>query len=220
MKQRINERIIKLDDADAKAKLIKQNSEWAAQHPVAALPDSDPVVQAVLADGISNFLGSGSFSRVYVIDDQRVLKLSRDLASLKVMAALCSRSSCFPRIDLILESQASDDDSVYHAAVVERLEEGYPEWIRAVVDGYRQPFRADSGRFAHARLLDVSLRIAAGDIVVPLGAIEPLSAAMRILAEECLTNRLIADLRYEGNFMMRVNGDVVIADPAHPEELI
>lgn len=219
MHEPTNERLIK-PDAESKAIITKENSEWAAKNQLVALPNSDPLVQAVLSDGVSNFLDNGGFSRVYAIDDHRVLKVSRDLPSLQVMAALCSRSTRFPCVDSIFENQARDDEEVYHAAVVERLEEGYPVWVRSVVDGYRQPFRANSSRFAHARLLQVSLEIASGDIVVPLRDVEPLSAAMRILAEECLARRLIADLRYEGNFMMRANGEVVIADPAHPEGLI
>jgi hypothetical protein len=53
--------------------------------------------------------------------------------------------------------------------------------------------------------------------VVPSKDVEPLSNAMQALADICWSEKCMADLRYEGNFMMRKNGEVVISDPAHPE---
>ena len=204
-------------NAHGQAEMARLNREWAAQNRLSILPKCDPFVRSILDDGVGNFLGHGAFSLVYAIDNERVLKLTRDLTTLKIMQKLSTRSHYFPRVDLLLEQQASDaEDTVYHAAVVERLQEGCPEWVVSVVDGYRGSFRADSPGLVHARLLDVSYRIASGDIVVPSEDVDQFSAAMRILAEECFAWRCLADLRTELNFMMRVNGQVVVADPAHP----
>lgn len=191
--------------------------EHAADHRLVALPDSDALTQAVLADGIYNYLGSGSFSYVYVIDENRVLKLSRDWTTLKVMDALQARSPRFPRVERLMQNQAEFDGTVYHAAVVERLEDAFPVWVRSVVDGYRQPSRVSSAASARMRLNAVSLEVANGDIVVPDKDVAEISEAMRLLAEICWAEKCIADLRYEGNFMMLKNGEVVISDPAHPE---
>lgn len=62
--------------------------------------------------------------------------------------------------------------------------------------------------------------IKAGDIVVPQEDVEPFAEAMRILGEECLAWRCLADLGVEDNVMMRADGQAVIADPAHPYDLI
>jgi hypothetical protein len=208
-------RIIDID-AQGQADWARQLRELASQYRLTATPNCDQLVYATLRDGVNNFLGSGSFSRVYAIDDDRVLKCSYDLTSLQIMQKLCSRSNYFPRVDLLLEHQACDGDVVFHAAVVERLQEGYPRWVRSIVDGYRAPFPADSPNSSHLRLLGVGWRIESGNIVVPPSDVAPLSEAMRILAEECLSWRCVADLRTEVNFMMRADGQVVIADPAHP----
>lgn len=200
-----------------------QQREQAARLRLTATPNCDQLVYATLCDGIDNFLGSGAFSRVYAIDDDRVLKCSYDLTSLQIMQRLGSRSNYFPRVDLLLEHQACDDeDIVFHAAVVERLQEGYPLWISSIVDAYRQHFPAEteSPNSSYLRLLGVGWRIKNGDIVVPPSDIAPLSDAMRILAEECLPLCCVADLRAEVNFMMRADGQIVIADPAHPYHLI
>lgn len=191
--------------------------EYAAERRLIALPDSDALTQAVLADGIENHLGGGAFSRVYAIDENWVLKLSRDWKTLTVMEALQSRSSRFPRVDRLMENQAVFDDTVYHAAIVERLEDAFPVWVRSVVDAYRQPYRASSAASAHMRLSKVSFQIATGDIILPNKDVVPLAEATRLLADICWSEKCIADLRYEGNFMMRKNGEVVISDPAHPE---
>jgi hypothetical protein len=191
--------------------------EYAANHRLVALPSSDALTQAVLADGIHNYLGSGSFSYVYAIDENRVLKLSRDWTTLKVMDALQAGSSRFPRVERLMQNQAEFGDAIYHAAVVERLEDAFPVWVHSIVDGYRQPFKVSSAASARMRLNAVSLEIANGSIVVPNKDVAPLSEAMRLLAEICWAEKCIADLRYEGNFMMRKNGEVVISDPAHPE---
>ncbi len=193
---------------------------YASKHRLTALPDSDPVTQVVLADGIQNSLGGGAFSRVYVIDDQWVLKLSRDWTTLEVMDTLQRHSTCFPRVQRRMKNQALLDDTVYHGAVVERLEDKFPGWVRSIVDGYRLPFRVDSAALAQARLNILSFRIANGDIVVPAKYVQSYSHAMLLLSDICSREKCIADLRYEGNFMMRSNGDVVISDPAHPESEI
>jgi hypothetical protein len=99
--------------------------DWVTEHRLVALPGSDALTQAILADGVHNQLGHGSFSRVYAIDENWVLKLSRDWTTLKVMEALQSRSSRFPRIQRLMENQAEYDGCVYHAAIVERLEDGF-----------------------------------------------------------------------------------------------
>jgi hypothetical protein len=67
------------------------------------------------------------------------------------------------------------------------------------------------------RLRHVSFQISNGDIVVPPKDAKPLSEAIGVLADVCWPEKCMADLRYEGNFMMRKNGEVVISDPAHPE---
>ncbi len=219
----LNDEIIgRIPDSDAqwKVEFTQLLRESASKYRLTATPNCDPLVHATLCDGINNFLGSGAFSRVYAIDNDRVLKCSYDLISLQIMQRLSARSNYFPRVDLLLEHQAYDADRVFHVAVVERLQEGYPRWIRSIVDGYRRPFRAESPRFTYGRLLQISLSIANGDIVVPPSDVVPLSDAMRILAEECLTWDCLADLRTEVNFMMRPNLQVVIADPAHPFRLM
>lgn len=210
------ERVIK-SSPEVEERWKQVELEWAAEHRLVALAGSDALTQAILADGVNNQLGHGAFSRVYKIDENWVLKLSRDWTTLKVMEALQSRSSRFPRIERLMENQAVFDKCVYHAAIVERLEDGFPVWVRSVVDGYRQPFRANSASSASMRLRHLSFQIANGDIVVPSKDVEPLSNAMQALADICWSEKCMADLRYEGNFMMRKNGEVVISDPAHPE---
>lgn len=190
---------------------------YATDHRLLALSSSDPLTKVVLADGIQNSLGTGAFSRVYAIDDRWVLKLSRDWTTLQVMKSLQEYSTCFPKVQRVIRDQAVFDNVVYHAAVVERLEDTFPVWVRSVVDGYRRPFRVDSAALAHARLNIVSYKIASGDIVVPARYVEDYSKATQLLADICLHEKCIADLRYEGNFMMRKNGEVVISDPAHPQ---
>jgi hypothetical protein len=215
-KDRASERILNRN-IQGQAEMDRINKEWVVENRLTTLPLCNPLVRAILDDGVDNFLGHGSFSRVYAIDVERVLKFTRDLTSLKIMQKLCARSNYFPRVDALLEQQACDSEgTVYHAAIVERLEEGCPEWIRSVVDGYRLPDRADSPGLVHARLLKISYSIASGDIVAPPADVAPFSAAMRILAEECLAWRCLADLRTDLNFMMRADGQVVVADPAHP----
>lgn len=189
----------------------------AARYPLMAVESSNSIVRSTLAVGESQFLNKGAFSRVYVLDDQRVLKFCSDLKSLQIMERLGTRSRFFPRVDRVLEAQAVDDENhIFHAAIVERLQEGYPVWMRSVIDGYRQPFRADSPIFASVRLLQMSSRILAGDIVVPLADVEDLAEAMKLLSTECLKELCLADIRTEVNIMMRPNGQVVIADPTHP----
>lgn len=210
------ERVIKSSpEVDERWKQVER--EWAAAHRLVALAGSDALTQAILADGVNNQLGHGAFSRVYEIDENWVLKLSRDWTTLKVMEELQSRSSRFPRIERLMENQAKYQNCVYHAAIVERLEEGFPVWVRTVVDGYRQPFRANSAHSASIRLRHVRFQISNGDIVVPPRDVQPLSEAIGALADVCWSEKCMADLRYEGNFMMRKNGEVVISDPAHPE---
>lgn len=219
-KTQASERILNRN-VEGQPEMARLNREWAAQNRLSAMSNCDSLVRGILDDGIANFLGHGAFSRVYAVDDERVLKFTRDLTSLKIMQKLCVRSSYFPRVDLLLEAQVRDEeDTVYHAAVVERLQEGCPEWIVSVVDGYRGRDRADSPGQVRARLLEVSCSIANGDIVVPPADVAPFSAAMRILAEECFAWRCLADLRTDLNFMMRASGQVVVADPAHPYGLM
>lgn len=202
--------------ADFLPDLEESRKELAAEYKLTALPASAPLIRATLADGEARFLNKGSFSRVYVVDNERVLKFCCDLPSLQIMERLGVQSRFFPRVDAILEDQACDGEQIYHAAIVERLQEGYPVWMRSVIDGYRQPFRADSPNFANGRLLQVSFSILAGDIVVPPGDVQELAAAMRLLAGECLKGACLADLRTEVNIMLRPCGQAVIADPTHP----
>ena len=190
--------------------------ESAAQKTLTALSTSDPMIQAILATGKDNFINSGGYSRVYVLDSLRVIKFCWDLPSLKIMERLGTQSRYFPRVDLVLEAQARDGNVIYHAAIVERLHEGYPVWMRSLIDGYRHPFRADTPFFANGRLLQMSSMILAGNIVVPPAEVQDLAAAMRLLAKECLENGCLADLRTEFNIMIRPGGQAVIADPTHP----
>lgn len=191
--------------------------ENAAKHRLVPLPDSYDLIKIVLADGIYNSLGGGAFSRVYALDKDWVLKLCRDWTTLEIMETLQSQSSCFPRVKCLMRHQAVLNDVVYHGAVIERLEDTFPLWVRSVVDAYRQPFRASSASLAQMRLNILSFRIGNGEIKIPQRFVKPFTHAVRLLADVCSTTRSIADLRYEGNFMMRKNGDVVISDPAHPE---
>lgn len=192
------ERVIK-SSPESHGRWKQVELEWAADRRLVALPGSDALTQEILADGVYNQLGHGSFSRVYAIDENWVLKLSRDWTTLKVMEALQARSSRFPRIQRLMENQAEYDGCVYHAAIVERLEDGFPIWVRSVVDGYRQPFRANSASSASMRLRHVSFLVSNGDIVVPPTDMEPLSSALQALAAVCWLEKCIADLRYEGN---------------------
>lgn len=209
------ERII-APPADFLPSLEKSRQQLAARYRLTALPASDPMIQATLAAGEANFINKGAFSRVYALDDHRVLKFCIDLQSLQIMERLGAQSRFFPRVDLVFAEQARDGDQMYHAAIVERLQEGYPVWMRSLIDGYRQPFRADTPFFANTRLLHVSSRILAGEIVVPPAEAQDLAAAMRLLAAECLKGACLADLRTEVNIMIRPGGHAVIADPTHP----
>lgn len=123
-------------DPDQVAKWLKVCREEAARDPLIPLPDCHVLVGRALNHGVANFLGSGAFSHIYAIDEHRVLKFSRDLTSLKIMERLCSRSDYFARIEQVFEGQARDQEGcIFHAAIVERLQIGYPKWIRSVVTG-------------------------------------------------------------------------------------
>lgn len=113
----------------------------------------------------------------------------------------------------------ASENYTFHAAIVEHLHEGYPVWMRSVINGYRQPFRANAPNFASTRLLQVSARILDEDIVVPPADAQDLTKAMPLLSAECLKERCLADIRMAVNIMMRPNGQSVIADhptPIHP----
>jgi hypothetical protein len=195
----------------------QQELEQAATHRLVPLSCSDPLVHRVLADGVTNYLGSGAFSRVYAIDETRALKFSRDLQTLEVMKSLQARCSRVVKVEIVMPNQATFGDIVYHAAIVERLEDTFPAWVRSVVSGYRDSYgKANSPGACQMQLNKLAFWIANGDIVIPKNDVAALSEAMRLLAETCWTERCVADLRYEGNFMMRKNGEVVISDPAHP----
>jgi hypothetical protein len=202
--------------ADSLPYLEQARQRQAAIYKLTAVPASAPLIQATLVDGEARFLNNGEFSRVYVIDDTRVLKFCHDLQSLQILERLGAQSRFFPRVDVVLEDQARDGEQIYHAAVIERLQEGYPVWMRSIIDGYRRPFRADSPIFASGRLLQVRSSILAGGIVVPPEDMLELAAAMRLLAAECLNGGCLDDLRTEVNIMLRPCGQAVIADPTNP----
>ncbi len=165
-----------------------------------------------------DFLGSGTFSHVYGIDDCQVLKLSWDLESLHVLKRLADQSDYFPKVFEIAENQAKNDNDsmLFHSAVVERLANGRPEWVDGLVNEYRNPWRVEGSGEAFIRLTKISYKVKCGDLDVAPGHADGLAAALAILAKECLESGLIADLRTNLNFMTRQNGTVVIADPAHP----
>ena len=204
--------------ADSLADWEEVRQHLASLHRLEAVAGCDAMVRSTLAQWPQSFLNLGSFSRVYVLDQHRVLKFCRDLASLQIMERLGAQSRFFPKVELVLADQATQGEQVYHVAVVERLQEGYPRWIASLIDGYRQPYRADIPLFASCRLLELSARILAGGIVVPPDDVVELARAMRLLAVECENEGCLADLRTEQNVMLRSGREAVIADPTHPLE--
>lgn len=208
--------IAAVPDSLAEREQIRQ--QLAALHRLVPAAGSDLMVGAALAQGQQWFLNIGTFSRGYVLDDRHVLKFCRDLTSLKIMARLGAQSRLFPRVDLVLADQAREGPLVYHVAVVERLQEGYPRWISSVVDAYRRPYRADTPLFANCRLLEVRRLVLNGTIAVPSADQVAPVKALRLLARECAKENCLADLRTEQNVMLRNGTEAVIADPTHPIE--
>lgn len=97
-------------NVEAQPETDRLNREWAGENFLSGLASCDPLVQNILDNQIDRFLGSGAFAREYAIDTERVLKLTQDLTSLKIMQKLCDRSSYFPRVHLLLEEQVLDEE--------------------------------------------------------------------------------------------------------------
>jgi hypothetical protein len=212
----MTEIIAAVSDGDIEWEDARQH--LAALHRLAPAAGCHAMVGAALAQWQQRFLNMGAFSRVYVLDDQHVLKFCRDLTSLQIMARLGAQSTLFPRVDLVLTDQATEGQQVYHMAVVERLQQGHPRWISSVVDAYRRPYRADTPLFASCRLLEVRRLVLNGTIAVPSAVQVALAKALRLLARECANENCLADLRTEQNVMLRKGTEAVFADPTHPVE--
>lgn len=191
----------------------------ADAHHLDPITGSHAMVRMILAQRQQRFLNMGAFSRVYALNERRVLKFCRDLPSLRIMARLGKQSRLFPWVDRVLVAQAVEGPTLYHAAVVERLQEGYPKWIASVIDVYRGRYRVDTPLFARRRLLEIRHRILNGTIAVPHTEVAELAKAMRLLAEECANENCLADLRTEQNVMLRHGRRAVIVDPTYPVDL-
>lgn len=165
-------------------------------------------------------IGFGTFSQVYEVDEDEVVKFSWDQESLLVLQRLGEKSPFFPKVHVIFSgAQAEDKEGTrYFAAALERLKPRIPKWVFEVVGFYSQPFPADSASQARVRLLGLRQEILTGRIYVNPSVAKGLADAFDLLAEECWTKQLVADLRTDTNFMSREDGHVVISDPAHPQK--
>ena len=114
--------------ADGLADWEELRQHLAGLHRLEAVDGCHAMVTTTLAQWPQSFLNLGSFSRVYLLDQYRVLKFCRDLASLQIMERLGAQSRLFPKVELVLADQATQSEQVYHVAVVERLQEGYPRY--------------------------------------------------------------------------------------------
>lgn len=166
------------------------------------------------------FIGSGTFCRVYALSETKVVKFSWDLETLQLLQRLAEKSPFFPVVyDLHLEEQAENERGVkYYAAVVERLHPAPPKWTFDLVTHYRQPWPAVSCHQSAIRLHKVRHQVLTGKIVVDPALATGLAEALGLLSDECMTNQFVADLRTDTNIMSRSDGHVVISDPAHPQK--
>lgn len=166
----------------------------------------------------NRFLGSGTFSRVYEIDTERVVKFSWDWDTLVLLKRLGDNSPFFPKVHEIFNGiQAMDErERKYFAAVVERLYIATPKWVFDMVGFYRRPWPAVSSMQSMMRLLALKHAILTATIQVDEQFRIGLAEAIGMLAEECRDHDVVADLRADANVMTRADGHVVISDPAHP----
>jgi|GEM_PF-3672791 len=181
-----------------------------------ASKNANPLTNDVLAQ--NRFLGSGTFSRIYEIDAERIVKFSWDWDTLVLLKRLGDKSPFFPKVHEILDDvQATDErDRKYFAAVVERLHYTTPKWVFDMVSFYRSPWPAVSSMQSMMRLLALKHAISTGGIQVDEQIRIGLAEAIGMLADECRDHDFVADLRADANVMTRADGHVVIADPAHP----
>jgi hypothetical protein len=190
-------------------------------NPMYYLPSSTREIVDVLNDRENLYLGHGTFSRVFSMGNDRVIKFTRDKRNFELLQRLADKSPYFPRVEAIWSDQAHDERGfIYHAAIIERLVECKPKWVNKIVDSYRSPNHCHLPIEASHRLLDICKGIDDGSIILPEHESNDFKAALKILAAECISEQLLPDLRTSTNFMTRMDGHLVMADPAHPIDIM